>query len=329
MNELITIAAASDLIRSGVPLAIAGPEVALDALPRGRWIGGTIPYFMASEGGVVDNASRVFVTRLPEFESNAVEFAHYSSERLADIAARAPENGFSLAIIPATSEAHKRFAADAASYEGAFLKPTVGWISGVHLSELGTRTPKVYDGTRGARHEDGAVVAHVRLPDDKMPSIEIVNIFEPEDGDLLRFDATGFEVGDCSVNGERDNLARYLTRRGLEHGRLPLVGDFAGANINVSFQTIDAAAGDVKLYAPVFSGVDYRMARPVANYREEFRRRFAELDFGAAVFSCNCILNFLYGELEGHEIGGLHGPTTFGEIGYQLLNQTTVILRVL
>jgi hypothetical protein len=329
MNELITIAAAADLIRSGVPLAVAGPEVALDVLPRGRWIGGTIPYFMAGDGGVVDNASRVFVTRLPELELNALEFVHYASDRLEDIVARTPDNGFSLTIIPAMSPAHSRFAAEAASYEGAFLKPTVGWISGVHLSELGTKTPKIYDGSKGTRHEDGAVVAHIRLPSDKMPSVEIVNIFEPEDGDVLRFEATGFEVGDCSVNGVRDNLARYLTRRGLEHGRLPLIGDFAGANINVSFQKVDATAGDVKLYAPVFSGVDYRIARPVSNYREEFQRRFSELDFGTAVFSCNCILNFLYGELEGQQVGGLHGPATFGEIGYQLLNQTTVVLRIL
>jgi hypothetical protein len=326
---LITIAAASDLVRSGVALAVAGSQAALDALPRGRWIGGTIPYFMASEGGVVDNGSRVFVTQLPELASNAIEFVHYPPERLADIAARAPENGFSLAIIPAMSEAHRRFASEAASYEGAFLKPTVGWISGVHLSELGAKTPKVYDGSRGTCYEDGAVVAHVRLPDDKMPSIEIVNIFEPEDGDILRFDSTAFDVGECSVNGARENFARYLTRRGLQHGRQPLVGDFAGANINVSFQMIDAVAGEVKLYAPVFSGVDYRLAKPVVNYRNEFMRRFGELDFATAVFSCNCVLNFLYGELEGHEVGGLHGPTTFGEIGYQLLNQTTVILHIL
>lgn len=328
MNELITIADACELIRSGVPLAVAGPEVALDALPCGRWIGGTIPYFMAGEGGIVDNASRVFVTRLPELVAQAVSFEHLPAERLAEIVAHAPANGFSLAIIPAGSEAHKRFAADAASYEDAFLKPTVGWISGVHLSELGTRTPKVYDGLRGVSHEDGAVVAHVALPDDRMPSIEIVNIFEPEDGDILRFDATGFEVGECSVNGVRQNLAHYLAQRGLAHGRLPLVGDFAGAKINVSFQAVDAAAGEVRLYAPVFSGVDYRLAQPVANYREAFRRRFADLDVSAAVFSCNCILNFLYGELEGQEVGGLHGPTTFGEIGYQLLNQTTVNLRI-
>ena len=45
-------------------------------------------------------------------------------------------------------------------------------------------------------------------------------------------------------------------------------------------------------------------------------------------FSCNCILNFLFGGLEGQKIGELYGPVTFGEIGYQLLNQTLVVLRI-
>jgi len=327
MNELITIDAAAALIREGRALAIAGPEVALDALPRGRWIGGTIPYFMARDGGVVDNQARVFVTELPA--SGATSFAHYAANELHNLVAKAPDNGYTLAIIPAASEAHKRFAADASSYEGAFLKPTVGWISGVHLSELGTRTPKVYDGATGTRHEDGVVAAHVTLPASQMASVEIVNIFEPETGDVLRFDTTTFEPAECTINGEKVNLAHYLAQRGLEHGRQPLVGDYAGANINVSFQSVNAAQGKVTLYAPVFPGVDYRVARPVVDYSGEFRRQLASFDKSGAVFSCNCILNFLYGELEGQAIGGMQGPTTFGEIGYQLLNQTTVVLRVL
>ena len=53
------------------------------------------------------------------------------------------------------------------------------------------------------------VVAHVALPESQLASIEIVNIFEPGDGDTLRFTETSFEVGDCLVNGEKTNLAAY------------------------------------------------------------------------------------------------------------------------
>jgi hypothetical protein len=84
----------------------------------------------------------------------------------------------------------------------------------------------------------------------------------------------------------------------------------------------------VSLYAPVFPGVDYRLARPVPDYAAAFRARLAGYDASGAAFSCNCILNFLFGELEGKAIGGIEGPVTFGEIAYQLLNQTMVVVRL-
>jgi hypothetical protein len=326
-NELMTVAAATDLIQSGKALSLAGSQTALDQLPKGRWIAGTIPYFMTREGGVVDNAAHVFATELPEFDG--IELAHYDAAHLADIVGRAPDNGFTLCIIPAMGDAHRRFASEAPSYPDAFLKPTVGWFAGVHLSELGQIKPKVYDGQSGQSFDDGAVVAHVRLPADKMASVEIVNIFEPDGGDVLHFEHTSFEVGSCLVNGERVNLASYLEQRGLTHGKQPLVGDYAGAHINVSFQGIDVAAGLVKLYAPVFPGVDYRLAKPLGNYAQEFEQALAKFDHQDVTFSCNCILNFLHGGLEGHAIEGLSGPATFGEIGYQMLNQTTVFLRII
>jgi hypothetical protein len=46
------------------------------------------------------------------------------------------------------------------------------------------------------------------------------------------------------------------------------------------------------------------------------------------VFSCNCILNYLYSELEGKQTGGIIGPITFGEVAYQLLNQTLAYLTI-
>ena len=326
MNELISLAAASELISRGLPLSLAGPESALRALPAGNWIGGTIPYFMVGSGGVVVDDDRLFVTDLSRV--GEVSVAYYAADELARIAAEAPANGFSLTIIPAGSEALRRFAQEAASYPDAFIKPTVGWVAGVHLKDLGQHTPKVFDGRTGQAHEDGAVVAHVRVADDKLASVEIVNIFEPDEGEVLHFDQVGFKVGECEVGGRKVNLAAYLQERGAADGRLPLVGDYAGARINVSFQNIDVEKGEVALYAPVFPGIDYRLARPVGDYAAAFRKRLAEYDTSGVVFSCNCILNFLFGELEGKAIGGVEGPITFGELGYQLLNQTLVAVRL-
>jgi len=326
MNELITVDAAAELIRRGVPLSLAGPESALDQLPVGNWIGGTIPYFMVAGGGAVVTEGKVFATDLSRI--GEVRIACYGPDELAGIVAHAPDNGFSLTIIPAGGQAHRRFAADAASDRDAFLKPTVGWIAGVHLSDLGRAVPKVYDGRTATKHGDRAVVAYVSLPAAKMASLEIVNLFEPDGGDVLHFAETSFHVRDCEVNGRRVDFAQYLRSRGLEHGKLPLVGDFAGAHINVSLQSIDDAKGVVDLYAPVFPGVDYHFAKPVADYAAAFRARLAALDPKGVVMGCNCILNFVFGELEGKAIGGVQGPVTFGEIAYQLLNQTLVMIRV-
>jgi hypothetical protein len=325
INELMATERAMELIAQGRALAVAGPEPELQRLPRGRWIGGTIPYFMPAEGGTVARSGRVFVSELSALGD--VHVAHHPADDLAGIVRDAPENGFSYTIIPAGSAAHRRFAADAAGYEGAFLKPTVGWIAGVHLEDLGHAEPRVYDGRTGTAHADGAVVAYVELPAHQAASVEIVNLFEPDATDVLRFDATSFSVRECRVNGERVSFADYLQQRGLAGGQLPLVGDFAGAHVNVSIQGV-ADDGTVNLYAPVFDGVDYRFARPIADFAAAFQQRLAGVAPQGVVLGCNCILNFLFGQLEGKAIGGVAGPVTFGEIAFQLLNQTMVMVRI-
>jgi hypothetical protein len=325
INELMPTERAIELVAQGRSLAVAGPDSELQRLPRGRWIGGTIPYFMLAEGGTVARSGRIFVSDLSALGD--VRVAYHGADDLAGIVREAPDNGFSYTIIPAGSVAHRRFAADAASYEGAFLKPTVGWISGVHLEDLGRAEPRVYDGRTGKAHADGAVVAYVALPADKAASVEIVNLFEPDTADVLRFDTTSFAVRECRVNGERVAFADYLRRNGRADGQLPLVGDFAGAHINVSIQSV-ADDGTVNLYAPVFDGVDYRFAKPIPDFAAAFQSRLADIDPQGVVLGCNCILNLLFGRLEGKPIGGVAGPITFGEIAFQLLNQTMVMVRI-
>lgn len=326
MNTLITTAEAADLIQRGASLSLAGPESALDQLPAGNWIGGTIPYFLLPSGGAVVTEGHVFATTLSDV--GHVTLASYGPEELAGICGHAPDNGFALTIIPAGGQAHARFAADAANFPDAFLKPTVGWIAGVHLDDLGQTKPKVYDGRTATKYEDRAVVAYVALPEDKLASLEIINLFEPDAAEVLHFESTGFQVRDVIVNGDKQNFAAWLATKGLAQSKVPLVGDFAGAHVNVSLQSVDAAAGLVTLYAPVFPGVDYRFAKPVPDYAAAFRARLADVNPQGVVFGCNCILNFLYGDLEGKAIGGVAGPVTFGEIAYQLLNQTLVMVRV-
>jgi hypothetical protein len=76
--------------------------------------------------------------------------------------------------------------------------------------------------------------------------------------------------------------------------------------------------------------VRYKHAKEVADYASAFTEQLQKIGLAekSVVFSCNCILNYLYSGLEGKNTAPFVGPITFGEIAYQLLNQTLVYLQV-
>ncbi len=313
-----------DRIRSGAALCLAGDEALLDGLPTGNWVGGTIPYFMDERGGT-HSRELIFVSEMPG-SAEGCSARWYDVDALPQLAADSPDHGFSLLVIPAGTQAHVRYAQESPDYPGLYLKNIVGWIAGFDLADLGHARARVYDGATGQRHDDGCVVLHVALPAHQQVSVGIVNCFVQGDGDVLTFPQDGFDIEQCLVNGQPQRFSEYLAHSGADL-RLPLVADYNGEMINVSVQAVDAERGRVALYAPVFEGVEYRLAAPVPNYVEEFSRRLPDALVHPA-FSCNCILNFLYSELEGKRTGDLVGPVTFGEIAYQLLNQTLVYVHI-
>lgn len=321
---LMSVSSAAELIRKGKYLSIAGDEAALRQLPNGHWIGGTIPYFMAADGGTVSR-EQVFVTEVSGF-STPPELRFYDQGSLPQICRNAPENGYSILIIPAFSAIHASFAGNAPNYEEMYMKPLIGWIAGVHLDDLGKVKPKVVLGSTGEFSDDHAVVMDIALPPEKFAQIDIVNLFRPGTGDCITFSDTGFNAGDCQINGQPSNLADYLLANSSDT-RLPLVADYSGAMINVSIKSIDREARRVEFYAPVFPGIEYRIAAPLTDYLEAFQAALQQVEADIS-FSCNCILNFLYSDLAGKRTGHVTGPMTFGEIGYQLLNQTLVYLTI-
>ncbi|HPR06348.1 MAG TPA: hypothetical protein PK620_07085 [Denitromonas sp.] len=317
---LMPVAAVAELIREGHYLSLAGDEAALRQLPLGHWIGGTIPYFMAATGGTVSR-DQVFVQPVTGFAA-APRLRLYDAGSLPQLCRNAPDHGFSLLIVPAFSTCHGDFARNAPNYEDMYLKPLAGWVAGTHLDDAGHATPQVVLGSSGEFSAEHAVVMDVELPPERFAQIDIVNPFKPGDGDAISFPDTGFSVDICRVNGEAMHLADYLCALEVDT-RLPLVADYCGASVNVSIKHIDAAARRVEFYAPVFPGLTYRLA--IASGES------APPGIGGDVspmFACNCILNFLYEGLEGQPAGALTGPATFGEIGYQLLNQTQVVLTI-
>lgn len=323
----MTVDEVGKLIAAGKTLLLAGEEDLLKKLPKGQWIGGTIPYFITPDDGGMTCKDKIFATDISDV-SESIRVSVYGSDTLGKVYTDSGGTGFCFIIIPAMSPAHSSFALNGPNYADFGCQPLVGWISGVHLDNLGKITPKVFDGTTGNVYEQDAVVMHVTVPKNKAVDVGIVNIFEQGKGDTLTFAADGFSCTDVMVNGVKENFADYIAKNNLDT-KLPLVADYYGALVNISFQSVEPG-GEVKFYAPVFSGIRYKHAKPISEYASLFEAQLHKnnLDGDKILFSCNCILNYLYSNLEGHKTDPFVGPITFGEVAYQLLNQTLVYLEV-
>ncbi len=324
-NQLVNIDKAIDYINQGKYLLLAGEEELLTKLPKGNWIGGTIPYFITEDGGITSQ-DKLFITELPEYCKSA-QIRTYSKDDLKDIYNNSTPNGFTVLIIPGMSSIHSEFALKAQSYNNFGSSPLVGWISGVHLSQLGTKSPKVVNGSNLTVISDSAVVMHVELAENKYAELNIINIFSQGSADTIRFLNDGFSASDVLINGVKQNFVDYIESKQL-NVQFPLVANYFGAMINTSFNVVDKEKKTVSFYAPVFKDIEYKQAENLGDYVSEFMKRLPEDSADSVAFSCNCILNYLYCELEGKKTGHLYGPITFGEIAYMLLNQTFVYLTI-
>ena len=323
MQESVQV---KEQIAAGKKLLLAGDENLLKQLPAGDWIGGTIPYFMTEQGGLATR-DKIYVTELPTVVSN-LSIQVYDEAALPCVYSDAAKYSFSIIIIPAASPTHLSFALNAPNYQDFAVRPLIGWISGVHLNDLNKVTPKVFSGRNPTPLENAAVVMHVALPQNQVAEIGILNIFEQSDGDTITFPNDGFSAREVFINGVKTDFADYIAAKKLDT-RFPLVADYYGAMVNVSFQSVDAEKHQVLLYAPVFAGLRYKHAKPIENYVQQFTSQMPTDLGNQLTFSCNCILNYLYSELEGKQTGDFTGPITFGEVAYQLLNQTMVYLTLI
>ncbi len=310
-------------INEGKLLSLAGDNQVLSELPKGNWIGGSIPYFMDEDKGKFDQ-NKIYVNELESYGDN-FSIKSYNKDEIEQIVQDSYDNGYTMVIFPPFSDVLQEYALNSSNYEGLYNNPIVGWVSGIDLNS--DDTPQTYNGLTGEAYTDKAVAIHVQLPEEKFAQIEIVNIFErDENSPEIEFYVNSFDVINCLIDGKETNLAEYYEKNNIDV-KLPIVADYSGALINVSVKEVDTENGLTSFYAPVFQNVKYKFAKPVNNYVKQFE--INTIDIGEkAAFSCNCILNYLYGELEGKKINNVKGPITFGEIAYQLLNQTLVNLYI-
>jgi hypothetical protein len=320
----VNLEQATKLIQEGRVLHIAAEEALLDQLPKGKWIAGTTPYFITEQGGITCK-DRLFVNEI----TSAVDFKTkvYDKSDIFDIAKDAYANGITFLVMPFASDVAVFYAKEAPNIDDLFMNPIVGWVSGFDLST--ESSAKVYDGVTGIPYGDKAVALHICLPDDMAASIGIVNIFSVNQDDaVIEFMEDALSVTKCLVNGKETLFSDYITENKIDT-QLPLVADYNSVLVNVSVKSVSKDNKTVDFYAPVFSGKEYRFARSVDDYAVSFAEQLQGFKDVKPIFSCNCILNYLYGKLEGKATPPFAGPVTFGEIAYQLLNQTLVYAEII
>ncbi len=325
INKTIqSVETVTELIESGRILSLAGDEKILSQLPKGKWIAGTTPYFMTKDKGGVFTQDKIYVDDLTDFVEE-FKIESYSEDNFNEITDNLYENGYTIFIIPAFSEIHEYYALNNWKIKNLYKNPFVGWIAGFDLAAENA-TAKVFNGLLGGTYTDKAVAIHIKLPENKNAGLNIVNIFEQnKESDEIKFLNTGFSAEDCLINDEKVNFAEYITSKNIDT-KLPLVSNYSGIKINVSIKEVDIENKIVHFYAPVFETRTYKFAKPIENYTKDFKIKVPKL-YTETEFSCNCILNYLYGELENNKVS-IGGPITFGEIAFSLLNQTLVYMTI-
>ena len=107
---LITLEETVSLINDGKILHIAADDSLLSKLPKGKWIGGTTPYFIGDDGGVLTK-DKLFVNEIDFAED--IRIASYGKYNIFQIVEECYDNGLTLLIMPYGSDVVAKYAKEA------------------------------------------------------------------------------------------------------------------------------------------------------------------------------------------------------------------------
>jgi len=320
---LYSLSDAQNLISNGFKGIVAADEKLLKQLPNGDWIGGTMPYFMSEEGGTVTK-EKVLMSQLdPQIEINHINT--YAEEELDKIFDEYPEWGVSFIIIPGLSNCAERYPTVVENNPKAFISPIMGWASGVLWEEVTEMTAKIIDGREGSLYNERVIVMHCDLPESITPQVGTINIIEPT-GPKIRFPEYSRELSDAIIDGKKGNIYDYIKSRDSSIAQA-FVTNIRGEVINMSIKSINDDTKTISVWNPANPDYEYQHSDPIDNYEERFEQELKKLGGGIS-YNCNCLYNFLFGNLNGKKIGDITGIITFGEIAYLSLNQTFVYLTL-
>ena len=324
-QALYTVEEVSAMILEGKKLLLAGDDKLLSQLPKGDWIGGTTPYFILYPEQRIESSKKLFVCCLPDFIEK-IEIREYDSSGIKNIYSDAPQNGFTVLIIPIKSPVHSEYSMNVPDYKDFARYPVCGWISIQHANYQGVKQAYACSGLSGILYSDKAVAMHISLPENKYAEMHMINPLEQGGGDVITFNCRGRFVKEVMINGLKQNFAEYLRKLNLDNQvdfcNVPLVANYSGAMANTHCMRI-LEDDIVELFSSVFEQIEYRFAQK--------RTSFAKPDITheEVVFSVTCGTHFVWPEtLDSKFTEVVNGPAAGGEIAYQLFGQSIVYITI-
>lgn len=322
-TKLRTIDEVEKLILKNRTLVIAGNENLLSKLPAGNWIGGTNPYLLGEDGAKY-STDKLYVKDFTDICISSKK-RYYSISEIEEITTDGFENGIIFVIVPGFSEIHYKFSIKAPNLDNQFINPLIGWVSGSKFEEIKSGVPSCYVSNEISKEK--IAVMHLELPKNKVGRVEIINLYEQDEGQEITFPEDGFQNTHFFVDGKKENIFDYFEKNKIDW-HLPLVANYSGAKVNVGMIKDDTNKKPL-FAAPVFKNVKYKIAKNInIDYINEFLNIFNKERDSRIEYSYSCLYNYFNFNLEGKKIPGVTGTFTFGEFAYQLLNVTFVYLII-
>lgn len=305
-------------------MVLSASENMLDQLPKGDWIGGTSPYFMDIDGGKITK-EKIFVDDLTGV---AIDFKieTYDKDNIKNIALNSFKNGFTVLIIPLDSEVGNEFGINSLTYDKIFDNPIVGHVAGFDIAKAGEESPKVYNGQSNEKITNNGVAIHIELPENKVARVEILNLFSiDKSSPEIKFPKNSFTQSECSINGKKENIAEFFNKINHKEGT-PIISDCNGAIINRDVREINLEKKEVTFYTPIYHDDVYYLSNKIDDFQKSFDENLKTENVNIP-YSCVCVSYYFNANLENKKIQ-TEGVFAFGEIAFQLLNQTLVFLEI-
>ena len=333
-NGFYTVDQVNEMIKNGDKLLLAGDAALLSQLSKGDWIGGACSRFVEKGKNLTTTRENIFVHNVTNIAAN-IKISIYDAKNICNIYDDAYDNGFSVLIMPFFSEVWGEYGSNCSNYSNFANRAVCGWVAVTPLYSDYEKDDEslVFSGVTGQSFTNAGVVMHCGLSANEYAEIHVFSPFKPTDEDIITFEENGQQFEFALINGVKKNIRQYLIDRNIDRSvdagagsRKCLAGDYAGfiMNVAIAHESEADAQKYVSFAAPIYKDIPYRLANmDNMSYKDE-----KKTGSGKVACSFTCITNSAHPEVFDKHLTQMHGPFTYGEIAYFLLNHATVYVTV-